>query len=161
MPKPKLSSMSTFLLYILAFKNAHSLKLMSSRNILKEHKSQSPCKLSQAQILKFRHVELAGKNLSNFSTWFRAETWFPPLLLAALTNQILAVLEWSFPLKCIYLISLSECRQVTRTPSWLQQQDGIWSSEQLTHMGENLWLFSQIEILVFQPTLVLNSLSVP
>lgn len=36
---------------------------MSNGNILKEHKAQSPCKLSQAQLLKFRHVELMEKFL--------------------------------------------------------------------------------------------------
>lgn len=114
-------SMGTFLLYIFTFKNTHSRRWMSSRNISMEHKVKRPCKLSQAQILKFRHVELVGKKLSNFSAWFRAETWLPSLLLTALINQILAVLEWSFPSKCIYLTSLSECRQVTRPPSWLEQ----------------------------------------
>lgn len=61
------------------------------------------------------------KNLSNFYAWLKAETCFPPLLLTALTNQKLAVLEWRFPWKHIYLVSLSECSQVKRTPNWLKQ----------------------------------------
>lgn len=61
MPNTKLSSVNTFLLYILAFKDAHFIRGMSSRNILKEHKDLRPCKLSQAQTLKFRHVELVEK----------------------------------------------------------------------------------------------------
>lgn len=59
----------SFLLYIFPFENAHFQRWMSSRNILKEYKVQRPCKLSQGQTLRFRHVELVEKkNLSNFST---------------------------------------------------------------------------------------------
>lgn len=150
----------SFLLYIFPFENAHSQRWMSSRNILKEYKVQRPCKLSQGQTLKFRHVELVEKKILVISLQVqgRKVILFPTADCPHQSNIGSAGLELPFKM---HLFDHCECRQVTRTPSWLAQQDWIWSSKQLTHMGENLSLFLQIEILVFHPTLVLNSLSVP